>query len=101
MNTAKRLTALVGTFVLTGLFSVTQAFAQTPYPPKVPPEEVLPTVVFPAGQPVTDTTGGGGGGGSLAFTGAELTLLLGVLAVLLVTGGLALMAGRRRGNATA
>ena len=99
MKTAKRLVALVGTFVLTGLFSVTQAFAQTPYPPKVPPEEVLPTVVFPAGQPVTDTTGGGGG--SLAFTGAELTLLLGVLAVLLVTGGLALMAGRRRGNSTA
>ncbi len=98
MKTAKRLVALVGTFVLTGLFSVTQAIAQTPYPPKVPPEEVLPTVVFPAGQPVTDTTGGGG---SLAFTGAELTLLLGVLAVLLVTGGLALMAGRRRGNATA
>jgi len=89
LRIAKRLTALVGTFVLTAVLFASQALAG-PYPPKEPPEEVLPTVVFPA-QPAE------AGEGSLAFTGAELSLLFVVLAVLVVAGVAALMAGRRRG----
>ena len=93
LKIAKRFTALVGTFVLTVVLGATQALAG-PYPPKEPPEEVLPTVVFPA-QPAE------AGEGSLAFTGTELTLLFAVLAILVVAGVAALLAGRRRGTATA
>ncbi len=90
MGIAKRIYTFVGTFVLTAVLGVTQALAAGLYPPKEPPEEVLPTVVFPA-EPAEAAEG------SLAFTGAELTLLFVVLAVLVVAGVAALMAGRRRG----
>ena len=93
MRIAKRFTAFIGSFLLTAVLGVSQALAG-PYPPKEPPEEVLPTVVFPAAPAEASE-------GSLAFTGTELTLLFGVLAVLVVAGVVALMAGRRRGTATA
>lgn len=95
MRTAKRLAAIVGMFVLTGIPAAASALAGPYPPPKQPPEGVLPTVAFPP-EPVSAGGTATTSEGTLAFTGAELTLLFGVLAVLVVTGAFALLAARRR-----
>lgn len=93
MRIAKRASVLIGSLFLVVVPGVTQAFAGN-YPPKEPPEEVLPTVVVPASSAEASE-------GSLAFTGGEFTLLFVVLAVLVLAGVASLLAGRRRGSATA
>lgn len=74
------------------------ASAQTSYPP---PSSVAPTIV---------TQGGGGGGapaaaeaasGGLAFTGAEIGLLVLAVAILVGVGAAALILARRRGTQAA
>ncbi|MGH2661319.1 MAG: hypothetical protein ACRDH8_00645 [Actinomycetota bacterium] len=81
------------------------ASAQTTYPPPTnPPATVAPAEVSPA---VVGAGGGGGGGGQgqpaapqaeLAFTGAELTVLLIVLGGLVLGGVVLYAAGRRRAH---
>ena len=89
MKTAARLVSLVGTFVLA---VAAPAFAG-PYPLPTQNEEVLPTVVAPAAPQASE--------GGLAFTGAEMTLLFAILAILVITGLAALFAARRQARVPA
>jgi ABC-type dipeptide/oligopeptide/nickel transport system permease subunit len=77
------------------------AMAQPTYPPtSVAPTSVAPKVDANAEEPGGGVLGGvegqGEGVGALAFTGAELTLLVGAFALLLAGGAIALIAARRR-----
>lgn len=85
------------------------ALAQTTYPPTTPPTtpaNVAPTEIEPGAgvapnveQPGVQGEGVGGGGvGALAFTGAELTLLVAAFGILLAGGAVAMIAARRRGR---
>jgi len=85
---AVRAGVVLAMLLLSGVTGAVTALAQTTYPP---PVEVAPEVVekakpAPAAQEE----------GALAFTGAELTLLLVTFAVLLAAGALVLIAARRR-----
>jgi hypothetical protein len=75
------------------------------YPPATQPANVQPAVVTQGGDGGEGAAVLGAGaapgaegaaGAALAFTGTDLTLLLGGLAVLLAAGAVALIAGRRR-----
>ena len=88
MRITARLISLVGTFVV----AMAGPALAGPYPVPKPSEEVLPTVVHPA-SPVSEA--------GLAFTGAEMTLLFTILAVLVITGVGALLAARRRARVPA
>jgi hypothetical protein len=75
--------------LLSGVTGAVTALAQTTYPP---PVEVAPEVIEkakPAPAAAQEE-------GALAFTGAELTLLLVTFALLLAAGALVLIAARRR-----
>jgi hypothetical protein len=93
-----RIGATIGALLATAL----PAFAQPVYPP---PIEVGPEVVTQGGAvgapgvgPAVETASQGGG---LAFTGAEIALLVVAAAVLATIGALALVAARRRAAQTA
>jgi hypothetical protein len=92
---AVRAGTVLGALLLFGVAGAMAAVAQTSYPP--------PTGVAP--EVVTKPKPGGGvapaATAPLAFTGAELTLLLVGFAVLVAAGALAIIAARRRGNASA
>lgn len=78
------------------------ALAQPTYPPTTPPTSpanVAPTIVEPGAgvAPNVEQPGVQGEGvGALAFTGAELTLLVAAFGILLAGGAVALIAARRR-----
>jgi len=107
---AVRIMMVVATlFLLVGTLSTT-ALAQT-YPPTTPPTTpaVEETTEAPKVEGAVveqgDSQGGavlgeseGASGTPLAFTGAELTLLVGGLGILLAGGAVALIAGRRRAS---
>lgn len=104
---ALRILMVVATlFLLVGILSTT-ALAQT-YPPTTPPTTGATTNPQVEGAVVEqgENQGGAVQGGAvqgasaapLAFTGAELTLLLGGLGILLAGGAVALIAGRRRAS---
>ncbi|MGH2653228.1 MAG: hypothetical protein ACRDHV_02620 [Actinomycetota bacterium] len=78
------------------------ALAQPTYPPTTPPTSpanVAPTAIVPGAgvAPNVEQPGVQGEGvGALAFTGAELTLLVATFGILLAGGAVALIAARRR-----
>jgi hypothetical protein len=82
------------------------ALAQPTYPPTTPPTSpanVAPTAIVPGAgvapnveRPGVQGEVQGEGVGALAFTGAELTLLVAAFGILLAGGAVALIAARRR-----
>jgi hypothetical protein len=85
--------AVLAAFLLVGLLGQA-ALAQTQptYPPTTPPS-VLPTTEKPEVKPEVEEEAEE----ALAFTGAELTLLLAAFGILVAAGAVALIAARRRG----
>jgi hypothetical protein len=101
------LVALIGVLMLSGPLAGL-AMAQE-YPPTTPPttppvagETIIPTSVAPEVEEAPGAQPGAGAeeeeGAPLAFTGAELTLLLAAFGILLAGGAAALIAARRRGR---
>jgi hypothetical protein len=76
-------------------------FGGPTYPPPTQPANVQPAVVAQGGNQGGAAVQGaseGGVGSALAFTGADLTLSLGGLGILLAAGAVFLIAGRRRAS---
>ena len=82
--------AVLAAFLLVGLLGqVALAQTQPTYPPTTPPS-VLPTTEKPEVKPEVEEEA------ALAFTGAELTLLLAAFGILVAGGAVALIVARRR-----
>ena len=109
MKSAFRVAMAALALVVVLVMATGPALAQPTYPPTTPPTSpanVAPTEVAPGGEvaPNVEKPGGvlggvqgqGEGVGALAFTGAELTLLVAAFAILLAGGAIALIAARRR-----
>jgi hypothetical protein len=92
MKRMKGRSFLIGVMVGAFLGSALPAWAQTP---TQPPPTVVPTVIREAPAPPPAPAEA-----AVAFTGAELTLLIAVFGGLLVLGTWLYLAGRRRARAT-
>jgi hypothetical protein len=83
----------VGSLLATALPAAAQGY--------VPPPTVQPTVIQQAPPAVAPAAEAAPAAAPLAFTGAEIGILVLAVAVLLTVGALALIAARRRATATA
>ncbi len=98
MKTAIRSVTTVAIIVLTGIMTMSWAFAQTDYQN---PPTVLGTVEQNAeGVSGAGTGAGAGAGSELAFTGFRLTVWMALLVALVGIGLATVWAGRRRAGAS-
>jgi hypothetical protein len=102
MTRAFRATMAALALVVVLVMATGTAMAQPTYPPTTvaptsvaPKVDVAPNVEEPGGV-LGEVGGQGEGVGALAFTGAELTLLVAAFGILLAGGAVALIAARRR-----
>lgn len=102
MKSAFRVAMAALALVVVLVMATGPAMAQPTYPPTsvaptsvAPGADVAPNVEKPGGV-LGGVEGQGEGVGALAFTGAELTLLVAAFAILLAGGAIALIAARRR-----